>query len=107
MSDPFCLTWMFFFKECLCFFVESRWEVPREGFISLKDQKIQTTATKKNIPKAPKRKHHQKGDKHKKKMKKDKDPAAVNIATPFETFGPLPSGNPYGHWEAVPQRYFS
>lgn len=98
---------MFFLKECLCFFVESRWEVPREGFISLKDQKIQTTATKKNIPKAPKRKHHQKGDKHKKKMKKDKDPAAVNIATPFETFGPLPSGNPYGHWEAVPQRYFS
>lgn len=85
-------------------FLESTWELPREGFISLKDQKIQSQATKKSIPKAPKRKHHHKGDKHKKKMKKDKDPAAMNKEIPIPTFGPLPSGNPYGNWETVPER---
>lgn len=40
-------------------------------------------------------------------MKKDKDPSAMNMGIPVPTFGPLPSGNPYGHWETVPERYFT
>lgn len=89
--------------------LESKWELPSEGFISLKDQSIKTTATavnKKPPPKSDKRKgkghkdfksKKHKGDKSAKKQKQDE--------TPIEFMGPFPTGRPFGKWEAVETKY--
>lgn len=82
--------------------VESRWEVPAEGFISLKDQTIKTAAQiSKNIQKPPKKRiKHKNDEKFKKKMKKEMK--KNNFVEPrSQPVGPFPDPNPYGKWEVI------
>ncbi len=72
----------------------------------MKDQSIQKKPTVAKPP--PKQKHKHKGGKdHKKKLKKTEKPEVVSEEkkSKVETFGPYPSANPYGQWQAVDNRY--
>lgn len=96
-------------------FAESRWEVPAEGFISMKDQSLKTAAaattavSKKETPKSFKRKSG-KSDGHKvsgkakfdKSKKKTKSEVAVAPAAASVSSSVGSSWAPnYGTWETV------
>lgn len=89
---------------------ESKWEVPVEGFISMKDQSTKTAAAacapKKETHKPAKRKsdkHDKSGTKSKfhKNKKKVKTDLPIALTPSPSIVGPALAANPYGVWETV------
>lgn len=82
------------------------WEPPKEGYVSLEDTKPKNQEEPEMKSKGKKGKTDKKsGDSDSKKLKKKEPNVSKEVKEKpkpsVETYGPMPSSNPYGNWEST------